>query len=88
MQSFWKTIITSILAIVGVSTLLVLALITYILVDFSADPAETFPAPNVINDVTQLNPITVTTVIQPLDIEDIRQAIISTNGVIRESCNQ
>ncbi len=54
----------------------------YVLVDFSPKP-EPFPNNvNLVNDVTQLNPIEVLKVVSPKSIEDIQQAISATKGKV------
>jgi len=40
------------------------------------------PAPNVVNDVTQMNPITVAAIVAPTSVEQVREAIRRTTGPI------
>lgn len=61
---------------------IILLFATYVLVDFSPEP-EPFPNNvNLVNDVSQLNPIKVSKVISPKSIEDIQQAISTIKGKI------
>jgi len=65
-----------------VMLVLVLLLASYVLVDISP---KTEPLPNsnnLVNDVTQLNPIKVSKVISPKSIESIQKAIKGTKGKI------
>lgn len=62
-------------------TLLIAALATYILVDFTpAAPAN--QDERVVNDVTQLNPISVSKVIRPVTSAEIIAAIAQTTGPV------
>ena len=62
-------------------TLLIAALATYILVDFTtAAPAN--QDERVVNDVTQLNPISVSKVIRPVTSAEIIAAIAKTTGPV------
>ena len=60
----------------------VLLLATYVLVDFSPRPEPFANNVNLVNDVSQLNPIKVSKVISPKSIEDIQQAISATKGKV------
>lgn len=77
-----KVLLKGIVYLVSFFALLILFLVTYILVDFS--PEEPFEPVNktIINDVTQLNPIEVRAVIEPRTVQEIQQAILSSNGKI------
>ena len=61
---------------------LVLLLATYVLVEFSPEPKSAPSEVNIVNDVTQLNPIKVSNVISPKSIEDIQSAISVTKGKV------
>jgi len=66
-----------------ISFLLLLGLLfAYIFVDFHEEPPPNVPKITVVNDITQLNPIEVTRVVQPSSIEDIVEAIKSGSGPI------
>ncbi len=77
-----KKVIKLILSIIGVFVVLILLLVGYILIDFSPNPVIPPAGPNVVNDITQLNPISVSSVIAPTSIEDIQNAIRSSSGKI------
>jgi len=57
-------------------------LFAYIFIDFDEDPTLNKTSPTIVNDITQLNPIEVTRVVQPSTIEDIVEAIKSSSGPI------
>ena len=66
-----------------VSFLLLLALfVAYVFIDFDDNSPAEKEQPTIVNDITQLNPIEVTRVIQPKSIEDIVGAIQSSTGPI------
>ncbi|WP_247684704.1 FAD-binding oxidoreductase [Pseudoalteromonas luteoviolacea] len=54
----------------------------YIFVDFSPQEESSPSKVNIVNDVTQLNPIEVSKVISPKSVEDIQHAISTTKGKI------
>jgi len=63
--------------------LLLLSFLTaYILVDFDNTNSPKQTKPTLVNDITQLNPIEVTRVVQPSSIEGIIAAIKSSSGPI------
>lgn len=62
--------------------LLFALLVAYIFVDLNGNVPSTQSPPNIVNDITQLNPIEVTRVIQPTSIEDIVGAMQSSTGPI------
>ncbi|NQZ21488.1 MAG: FAD-binding oxidoreductase [Colwellia sp.] len=62
--------------------LLLSFLIIYIFVDFDNTNPPKQTKPTIVNDITQLNPIEVTRVVQPSTIEDIVEAIKSSSGPI------
>ncbi|WP_440053827.1 FAD-binding oxidoreductase [Pseudoalteromonas sp. T1lg65] len=82
MQVTGKLILKITLILVGCLTALVLALAAYVLVDFSPKQQSDFSNPNIVNDITKLNPIRVEKVVTPESIQDIQQAIKSTNGKV------
>ncbi|WP_247687397.1 FAD-binding oxidoreductase [Pseudoalteromonas luteoviolacea] len=59
---------------------LILLFAIYIFVDFSPQEESSPSKVNIVNDVTQLNPIEVAKVISPKSIEDIQNAISDTKG--------
>ena len=67
--------------IVGFLFLLTL-LFAYIFIDLSGSVQPTQAHPNIVNDITQLNPIEVTRIITPTKITDIVSAIKTTSGPI------
>ncbi len=71
---FFK-IIASFLLLLGL-------LVAYIFIDFDDNRPQKIEQPTTVNDITQLNPIEVTRVIQPTSIEDIVGAIQSSTGAI------
>lgn len=77
-----KNIIKYISFIISCFLVLIFSLIVYILVDFSPESAESNSNNNIVNDVTQLNPILVEKVVTPLSSYAIQKAIRSTTGKI------
>ncbi|WP_249364691.1 FAD-binding protein [Pseudoalteromonas rubra] len=71
-------------AVVIFSTLFttILLFVAYSLLDFSAEQKSIPERVNIINDITQLNPIEVSEVVVPTSIEDIQKAISTTKGKI------
>jgi FAD/FMN-containing dehydrogenase len=57
-------------------------LFAYIFIDFDEGPPLKQTSPTVVNDITQLNPVEVTRVVQPNTIGDIVKAIKSSSGPI------
>jgi hypothetical protein len=57
-------------------------LFAYIFIDFDEGPPLNQTSPTVVNDITRLNPIEVTRVVQPNTIGDIVKAIKSSSGPI------
>lgn len=62
--------------------LLLSLLIAYVFVDFDDNSPQKQEKSTIVNDITQLNPIEVTRIIQPESIEDIVDAIQSSTGPI------
>ena len=77
-----KTVLNYFLIILSTLLALPLLLMAYILVDFSSEPEPLPNKVNLVNDVTQLNPIEVSKVVSPKSIEDIQKAIQSSKGKI------
>jgi len=73
-KCFFK-IIASFLLLLGL-------LIAYIFVDFDDISPPKQEKPTIVNDITQLNPIEVTRIVQPTSVEDIVNAIQSSTGPI------
>jgi len=61
---------------------LVLSLSAYILIDFSPESEPHTHKHNLVNDVTQLNPIKVSETVSPKTIEDIQRTIKSSKGKV------
>lgn len=59
-----------------------MSLALYILVDFSSDVAQPPVPKNQLNDITQLNPITVAHIVTPTTSDEIRVAILNSTGPI------
>ena len=77
-----KTLSKYISIVVGTLIALTLFFVAYVFVDFSPKQ-ETQPSKvNLVNDVTQLNPIEVAKVVSPRTIKDIQNAIKTTKGQI------
>jgi hypothetical protein len=72
---FFFKIIVSWLLLIGL-------LVSYVFIDFDGNSPQKKEQPTIVNDITQLNPIEVTRVIQPTSIEDIIGAIQSSTGPI------
>jgi FAD/FMN-containing dehydrogenase len=68
--------------LVIIFVLLIIMLATYVLLDFDKDIALNQIKPNIVNDITKLNPIKVTRVVKPDSIDDIVKAIRSSSGPI------
>ncbi len=71
---FFK-IIASFLLLLGL-------LVAYIFIDFDDNSPPKKEKPTIVNDITQLNPIEVTRVVQPTTIKEIVDAIKSSSGPI------
>ena len=71
---FFK-IIASFLLLLGL-------LVAYIFIDFDDNSPPKKEQPTIVNDITQLNPIEVTRVVQPTSIKEIVEAIKSSSGPI------
>jgi len=82
MENVGKKFLKLVLTILSTFLASVLFLITYILVDLSPHESSKEIQKTIVNDVTQLNPIEVTQVIEPKSIQDIQKAILSTNGKV------
>lgn len=68
--------------ILGAFLFLICLLIAYIFVDLNNNRPPTQAPTNIVNDITQLNPIEVNRVIRPTTIEDIVSGIKSSTGPI------
>ncbi len=82
MFSAGKNVLKCISIIVVAILTSILLLVAYVLVDFSPDPEPLPDNVNLVNDVTQLNPIEVSKVVSPKSIVDIQQAISATKGKV------
>ena len=81
-MSIGKAILKIVLGTISVCLLVFAGLALYIFVDFSPSPvADKYPT-EVINDVTQLNAISVNSVVAPTTVEEIKEAIIASSGQI------
>ncbi|MFY2506856.1 FAD-binding oxidoreductase [Vibrio pectenicida] len=77
-----KTFSKYISIVISVLLALTLFLAAYVLMDFSPKQETLSSKVNLVNDVTQLNPIEVSKVVSPRSIKDIQDAIRTTNGKI------
>jgi FAD/FMN-containing dehydrogenase len=80
--SKWKKILKAIMLLSGFFVVSVVLLIGYVLIDLTPQQDNKQAVVTVVNDVTQLNPITVAQVAEPLTIKDIQNAISLSDGKI------
>jgi len=75
-------VIKFIFKIIASFLLLLGLLVAYIFIDFDDPQKKIKEQPTIVNDITQLNPIEVTRVVQPTSIKEIVEAIKSSSGPI------
>ncbi|KZN65559.1 FAD-binding oxidoreductase [Pseudoalteromonas luteoviolacea] len=77
-----KKVLKFISITISVFLALIVMFAIYIFADFSPQEQSSPSKVNIVNDVTQLNPIEVSKVISPKSVEDIQHAISTTKGKI------